>query len=184
MSPFFKTTSVHHPTRPRKVYNCLLLYFIYQLTLSAEYSGVTGFRGLVALLYTGVLIVIQSWHVNEYIIVIIGIAAMSLQNILFGFGTSVWYAYIGTFIGGAAHFVIPVLRKLMAERVPETLYGSLFAIPSWIECGGTSVSSIIYTRLYRIDPFDAGWIYWGYSNALTLMSTLFTGVCYLVRNKI
>ena len=109
-------------------------------SFSANYTGVTGFRGLVSLLYTGVLILVQSYEIGEYKIAISGCIAMIVQNLFFGFGQSMWIIYLGTFVGGAAHFVIPILRKIMAERVDEAYLGSLFAIPSWIECGATSQS--------------------------------------------
>ena len=86
-----------------------------------------GLRGLVALLYTSALILVHSMSFSEYTIIATGIIAMLIQNVLFGVGTTVWIVYFGTFVGGAAHFVIPILRKLMADRVDEKFYGSLFA---------------------------------------------------------
>ena len=40
--------------------------------------------------------------------------------------------YLGLFFGMAGKWIVPVLRKLLADEIPEELCGSLYAVPAWI----------------------------------------------------
>ena len=110
---------------------------------SADYSIITGLRGVVSILATTMLIIIQKYDFNDYLVILIALTSTLVQNIIYGVSqTSIWL-YIGTFAGGGAHVTVPILRKMLAERVDESLYGSLYTIPAWIESGGNAIGKYI-----------------------------------------
>ena len=141
----------------------------YSMT-NAEYSLLKGTRGIASFLAMILLIQMQKLKQNEYIFALVGLCSISIQYTFYGLSSNKILLYIALFLGIPGKWIFPLLRKFMADKVPEELTGSLFAIPAWIECGGVSIASIIYTTLYRIDPFHSGWIFWGISNGFVFIT--------------
>lgn len=137
---------------------------------NADYSLLKGTRGIVSCLAMLLLIGLQRLKKNDYWFVSLALISVGIQYLFYGLSQNKILLFVGLFFGLAGKWYVPILRKLMADKVPEELAGSLFAIPAWIECGGRSIASILYTSLYKIDPFNAGWIFWGVSNALLVLS--------------
>lgn len=111
---------------------------------------------------------------SDWTYAFVGLLSIVFQNLIYGFTKYLSFFYIGAVISSGSHIAIPVYRKLMAERVPEKYLGALFAVPSWIEAGGSAIGGLIYSSLYKIDPFNARWLYWGFSNVLMLFAFIST----------
>ena len=111
---------------------------------------------------------------SDWTYVYVGLGSIVCQNLIYGLTKFLSFFYIGAVISSGSHIVVPVYRKLMAERVSEKYLGALFAIPAWIEAGGSAIGGLIFSSLYKIDPFNARWLFWGFSNVLMLLAFIST----------
>jgi len=58
--------------------------------------------------------------------------SIGIQYLFYGLSKKKVLLYVGLFFGMAGKWIVPVLRKLLADKIPEDLCGSLYAVPAWI----------------------------------------------------
>ena len=116
----------------------------------------------------------NKFNMSDWTYVVFGLSSIVCQNLIYGLTRFLSLFYIGAIISSGSHIVVPVYRKLLAERVPEKYLGALFAIPAWIEAGGSAIGGLIYSTLYKIDPFNARWLFWGFSNVMMVLAFIST----------
>ena len=96
----------------------------------------------------------RRFELSDWVYASFGIAALVCQNLIYGLTKHGSLFYIGGVISSGSHIVIPVMRKLLSDRVDQKYYGALFAIPAWIECGGNAIGAMIYSGIKISSPTE------------------------------
>ena len=79
--------------------------------------------------------------------------------------------------------MIPNLRKLLSDNVDPSLYGSVYAIPALIEVVGFALGGILFNSLFKKDPLNSSWLYYGVSMGIIAAIILSCILSYFVHRK-
>uniref|UniRef100_A0A2C9LYC8 Major facilitator superfamily (MFS) profile domain-containing protein n=1 Tax=Biomphalaria glabrata TaxID=6526 RepID=A0A2C9LYC8_BIOGL len=109
---------------------------------SVDYAGM----GLCLLLLLPVLSTFL--HINDMVIVLIGLTCKLVRTVWAGFCTQTWMVYVSVVIGSAAGIITSGLRSILSKAVNEDETGKVFALASSAETAAKLIGSVVFVNIY------------------------------------